>query len=400
MREEDRRVLNQYRQRDIGVVAFEARYALLGGLAGLLSGLLWLAAFHFGDPRAPVWIVLALAGAGAALGVPVDLHRRRARARERRAAAAARWDPLLAGDVVEQISAEASRAVRIDDDHANSAWFLQVGEDQILCVWDWTDRASERVELDLVPGTTPTPLGIRWSGNKLIPITPKRKFRRGERAPEEGEVLRGRVEHLDRLLRSPGEKKPAVRAKARLQRTPHAKLADDLEPLGFYKYVFPEQVEEVKQEADNGAHTFFVEVGRAFDADAERLAEGGVRDLLDYLRPALSAEGCELGAIAQTYDAVRGYTLTIGDEPHTMWNEAEARSSWELTTSRTAALINQKLEQAGSEERIHLLHGGEDGVFVLLTAAMRDRIATSGVFRPEEIPALMATAGVAASASE
>lgn len=396
MREEDRRVLDQYRQREIGVVAFEARYVLLAGLAGLLSGLGWLAAFHFGDPRAPVWIVLALAGAGAALGLPVDLQRRRARLHERRAAAAARWDPILSGDVVEQISAEATRAVRIDDDHANSAWFLQVGEDQILCVWDWIDRARERVEVDLVPGTSPTPLAIRWSGNELVPITPKRKFRRGERQPEPCEVLRGRVEQLARLLRDPFEKKVAASAKARPARTPHAKLADDLEPLGFYKYVFAEQVEEVKGEADKDAHTFFVAVGRAFDADAERLAEGGVRDLLDYLGPALRAEGCELGAIAETYDAERGYTLTIGDEEHTMWNEPEAGSSWELTTSRAAALINQRLEQVGSEERIHLLHGGEDGVFVLLTAAMRDRIVTSGLFRPEEIPAPMARVAAAA----
>jgi len=291
-------------------------------------------------------------------------------------------------------------AARIDDDDANSAWFLQVEADQVLCVWDWTERATERVEVDLIAGSSPTPLAIRWSGNELVPITPKRKFRRGERKPEQCEVLRGRVEQLDQLLREPGEKKLDARPKARLEWTPLAKLAEDLEALGFYKYVFAEHVEDVKHEADRGAYTWFVEVGRAFDADAERLAEGGVSDLLDYLRPALKAEGCELGAIAQTYDAIRGYTLTIGGERHTLWNQSEARKSWELTTSRTATLINHKLEQVGSDERVHSLHGGEDAVFVLLTAAMRDRIATSGVFRAEEIPEPVATAAAAAPARE
>jgi hypothetical protein len=69
-----------------------------------------------------------------------------------------------------------------------------------------------------------------------------------------------------------------------------------------------------------------------------------------------------------------------------MWNESEAKKSWELTTIRAAALINRRLETAGSQERVHLLHGGEDAVFVLLTACMRDLIARSGVFRPEEVP--------------
>lgn len=350
MREEDRRVIDQYRERDLGGIAFEAKYAFFGGAAGLALGLLWFAAFHLGDRGASPWPVLAFAAAGAAMGLPFDLSRRRARAREQRTAAAARWDPVAAVDVVEELVAEASLAVRLDDDDANSAWFLQVEEDQVLCVWDWANRVTERVEIDVIPGVSPTPLAIRWSGNELVPITPKRKFRRGERKPEQCEVLRGRVEQLDQLLRMPVEKKRRVGPQTRLA-PPLAKLTEDLEPLGFYKYVLAEQVDDVKEEAAQGAHAWFVQVGRAFDADAERLSEGGVSDLLDYLRPALKAEGCELGATTKTYDAVRGYTLTIGDERYTMWNQPEARKSWELTTSRTAALINHRLEQVGSEER-------------------------------------------------
>ena len=385
IRDEDRRVVDQYRQRGVGTVALEPKYAFLGGAAGLVIGFGWLAAFHFGDRGASFWPIFALTAAGAALGLPVDLQRRRVQLRERQAAAASRWDPVESVGVVDQIVADAARAVRIDDNQANTAWFLQVDADQILCIWDWADEATEHVEVDLIPAASPTALAIRWSGRKLPPIHPKRKFKRGEREPDQCEVLRGNLEQVDELLRRRRKKSGASQRK-RAEPTPVSRLADELEPLGFYKYVAGEDLEDIKEEASKGAAFWFLEVGRAFDADAERLAEGGVEDLLDYLGPALKTEGCELPAITQTYDSRQGYTLMIGDEPHTMWNESEAKKSWELTTTRAAALINRRLEVVGSQERVHLLSGGEDGVFVLLTAAMRDMIASSGVFRPEEVP--------------
>jgi hypothetical protein len=386
MGDEDWRLVAQYRQRDIGTVAFEATYTFLGGIFGLVIGFVWFAAFHFGDQEASLWPIVGLTAAGAVLALPADLRQRRARLRERQAAAASRWDPVEAVGVVHQIVADASAAARIDDSGADTAWFLQVDVDQVLCIWDWSDEATEHVEVDFIPAPSPTPLAIRWTGSRLAPIRPKRKFKRGERQPEQFEVLRGNVEQLDELLRKPSGRKSRAGQRKRADRTPLSKLAEALEPLGFYKFVAPVDVADLEVEAGKGAYRWFLEVGRAFDADAERLAEGGVSDLLDYLRPALKKEGCELGVIEETYDAHQGYTVTVGDERHTMWTEAEASKSWELTTKRTAALINQSLERVGSEERVHLLHGGEDAVLVLLTAAMRDLIATSGVFRSEEIP--------------
>lgn len=393
MSDDDRRVVHQFRQRDIGTVAFEAKYTFLAGAAGCAVGFVWLAAFHFGDRGAALWPIAALTGAGAALGLPLDLRRRRARLSERKAASASRWDPVESVGIVDHIVAEASKAVRIDDNDANTAWFLQVDADQVLCVWDWADEAMEHIEVDLVPAASPTPLVIRWSGKKLEPIRPKRKFKRGEREPEQCEVLRGDVERLDELLRQPGQKRGAAGKKKPAGRTPLSELAKELEPLGFYKYVPGEDFDDIQGQAEKeGVYSWFLEVGRAFDADAERLAEGGVADLLDYLRPALKTEGCELGVITQTYDSDRGYTVTIGDDRHTMWSESEAQRSWELTSIRAASLINRKLETVGSQERVHLLYGGEDAVFVLLTAEMRELIAKSGVFPPGEVPAPVPTA--------
>ena len=388
MRDEDRRVIDRYRQRDIGTVPFEAKYTFLSGAAGLVLGFVWLAAFHFGDRGASFWPIVALTAAGAALALPVDLRRRRLRLRERRAAAASRWDPVESIGVVDQIVAEASKVARIDDDEANTAWFLQVDAEQILCVWAWADEATEHVEVELIAAKSPTALAIRWSGHKVAPSQPKRKFKRGEREPAQCEVLRGDVEQLDSLLRKrAGNARAAGRTKP-AEPTPLSRLAEELELHGFYKHVTGEDLRDIDEEAGKGAYSWFLAVGRAFAADAERLAEGGVEDLLDYLRPALKAEGCELGAVTQTYDLRHGYAVTIGDHRYTMWNESEAQRSWELTTMRAAALINDKLEAVGSQERVHLLSGGEDAVIVLLTVGMRELIARSGVFRSEEVPRL------------
>lgn len=59
-----------------------------------------------------------------------------------------------------------------------------------------------------------------------------------------------------------------------------------------------------------------------------------------------------------------------------------------MTTGRVITLINQWLATAGSEERVHVLGGlgGHDAVFVLLTPALRQAIAKSGVFREQDIP--------------
>jgi hypothetical protein len=387
--DQDRGILERYRQNGIGTIRFDARFTFLGGAAGLLIGFLWLGIFHWGDHGASFWPIVGLVAAGAAVGFPFDHLRARKQRLEREAAAAAKWNPVIAVGTVEHLVAEASAAVRIDDNEANTAWFLQVAEKQILCVWDWVDDATEHVEVDLVPGSSPTPLNIAWTGKKLAPLRPKRKFKRGEREPEQCEILAGSLEDLDALLREgrPAKRKP----KAEKPTTSAAKLADDVQPLGFYKYVAADQVSEVKAEIMSGAYDWYVAAGRAFDADAERLAEGGVKDLLDYLRPALKVKGLDLGEISESYDVDRGYIVRIGAEQHMMWGEGEGKKSWELTTARALGLINQWLTKAGSQERLHVLNGGEDAIFVLLTPDMQQAIAKSGVFRDHDVPEAGAT---------
>lgn len=386
--DEDRGLIARHRRNEIGKTRIGAAYATSAGAIGLLVGFVWLILFHWGDRNASVWPLLAFVVAGAASGFPFDLARARSERRRRTAVAAARWDPPAAAGVVEHIVAEATAAVRLDDNSAETAWFLQVADRQILCVWDWSDDASERVTLDLLPGPVPAPLRIAWSGNRLVPLRPKRAFKHGERRPEQCEVIDGRLDELDRLLRvgtrtaGDSTRPPTTAPTTRL-----ATLANDVEPLGFYKFTSPEDINAAKAELARGARSWYRASGRSFDADAEALAEGGVQDLLDYMRPALEREGWVLGPLEGSYDVRRGYTLRIGDRTYTLWDESEREKTWALTTGRVVTLVNEGLLKAGSKERVHILGGGEDAVFVLLTAALRETVVDSGVISPDDVPA-------------
>ena len=372
--EEDRRLLEQYRQNAVGGTRFQDKGTVLAGMGGLGVGLVWFSTYG--------WLAVALvAGGGGLIGFLFDYRRYRHERARRDAAAAARWNPVIAVGVIEHVVADASSAVRFDTNEDETAWFLEVGERQVLCVWDWADGAKEHVEIDLVPGEAPTTVTIKWSGNELTPVGPPKKFGRGDRQPEQCEVLDGSLHELTRLLRDKG-KAPSGRRKGMTSGV--SKLGDELAALGFYKFVDADWRHDIDAEINReGAHSWYVAAGRAFMGDAESLAEGGVKDLLESMRSALDLEGVVLAVMEESYDEVRGYTLRIGSDEYTMWGEGEGRRSWELTTTRTLTLINHLLSVAGSDERIHLL---DEGVFVLLTPAQLRSIENSGVFQRQNIP--------------
>lgn len=117
-------------------------------------------------------------------------------------AATARWEPILAAGVVEHLVAAATEGLRRDDREGNAAWFLQVEPDRILCVWDWTEKPTNHLEMDLIPGDSPTLLKVMWTGETLS-LTGARRFQADERQPRQGEVIVGALKDLDRLLREP-----------------------------------------------------------------------------------------------------------------------------------------------------------------------------------------------------
>lgn len=193
LNDQDRELIEQHRRREIGTTRFEAKFSFLIGAGGLVLGYIWQPAFR--------WQTVALALAGLVAGFLVDFRRYKRDRYMRETAADAKWNPVIATGVVEHVVAQVSAAMRLDDHDGNTAWFLQSGERQILCVWDWAEHATEHVVIDLVPGSVATTLAIVWSGRTLPPLRPTRIFKHGEREPEQCEVLDGTLQELDHLLR-------------------------------------------------------------------------------------------------------------------------------------------------------------------------------------------------------
>jgi len=161
--------------------------------------------------------------------------------------------------------------------------------------------------------------------------------------------------------------------------------------MGFYRYASPEQIPDLKHEARATGYVFGgEEVARDYDADAEDLAEGGVQDFLDRIRPFLVAQGVQITTIGQDLSDT-GYTITINGRVYALYTEEELTPGgmaelWELTTTRTFALVNRLLTEAGSKERIFAVYGGHDNRAVFLTDDMYAALRLSGVLPPQEMP--------------
>ncbi len=169
-----------------------------------------------------------------------------------------------------------------------------------------------------------------------------------------------------------------------MNRRDAAELVQALESMGFYKYLSPGDARAAKGQLPTNPRRFYLDAGRAFEADAEDLAEGGVSELLEQMREVLTAEGCVVGKTEDSYSE-DGYTVLLDGRPYPMWTKSEGKRSWELTVKRTANLINHLLS-GRSSERLFLLHGGEDGLFVILDPAMQRLIAASGMFGKDSTP--------------
>jgi hypothetical protein len=152
------------------------------------------------------------------------------------------------------------------------------------------------------------------------------------------------------------------------------RLAHDLEVRGFFRYLNSEDAARTKAaiEKDGIRAIWRVETGRfVLGADAEDLAEGGIVDWLDDLRPTLERMGTRIDEeITQELDDSR-YVVHAGGRDYTIYDleGADAAAAedgallWGLSWSRAFGLLNDLLEQAGSGERAYA--GSDVGVWLL-----------------------------------
>jgi hypothetical protein len=166
-----------------------------------------------------------------------------------------------------------------------------------------------------------------------------------------------------------------------------SQLANDLEARGFFRYLDPTDAEKAKAAvAKAGIDAIWrVETGRfVLGADAEDLAEGGITDWLDELRPALKRMGVRIpDDVEQEIDESR-YVVHAGGRDYTIYDleGADAAAAedgallWGLSWSRAFGLLNDLLQQAGSGERAYA--GSDVGVWFLTPELFEALVAELG----------------------
>jgi len=143
-----------------------------------------------------------------------------------------------------------------------------------------------------------------------------------------------------------------------------AALAETLEARGFFRYLDPAEAAAAKAAVAKGGidSIWEVETGRHFlGADPEDLAEGGVADWVDELRPALAKLGAPIDGDVEDDFAETRYVVRVGARSYAIYDlggrdaaaAADMGLMWGLSWSRTFGLLNDLLERAGSSERAY-----------------------------------------------
>ena len=183
-----------------------------------------------------------------------------------------------------------------------------------------------------------------------------------------------------------------------------------LETLGLFRHVRAEDLDRVRRETLESQFPFADETHRAYFADAENLAEHGVRDFLGEVAPFLRKEGVPIEVVyrevkypaTKTRPAGRGvarldddgwidpdgpgayvqtlriafspggelcdvreddwgtgdYSLFVGEREIVIYVEGDA--GWTEATVATIAILNELLAAHGSAERAWALYGSND----------------------------------------
>lgn len=160
-----------------------------------------------------------------------------------------------------------------------------------------------------------------------------------------------------------------------------------LEQLGFYKYADSEGMERAKAQAFNIGLLFGDDTKRAYLADEEDLAEGGVEALLREVRDFLEGQGVVIETLGQDFRE-DGYTVMVNGVTYLIHTGEEVQTEmlWALTTKRAFSMIDTLLSSVNSDERTHLLYGWNDGSIVFLTPGMYSLIKATNLLTNKEKP--------------
>jgi hypothetical protein len=171
-------------------------------------------------------------------------------------------------------------------------------------------------------------------------------------------------------------------------------FAKKLEALGFLDFCPPGARAQFRSElVSQGWDAIFGESGRMFVADAEELAEGGVSEFVNELRPFLSAQGVKVPSLQDQFGDE--YFVLVDGARVKIWEKSEGRSEreqkkpglvWGLSTVRTFELLNSWLKASGSKQRAFAVNGGNDLFVMFLTEDLDAAIANDPAASATDTP--------------
>jgi hypothetical protein len=173
------------------------------------------------------------------------------------------------------------------------------------------------------------------------------------------------------------------------------RLARALATLGHWRDLPPSVAADQQREIARGGYPF---TGAAFDevtfpADGEDLAEGGVEELLERMRPVLQRHGVALQvATLSTAESIDDdYVIAINGRRCLVLGPDDWRyeSPWYEATIRPLSLVNDLLADPAATVRVFTLHaGGNDGLAILIDPRIVDAMAHSGLIGANDLPIL------------
>jgi hypothetical protein len=125
--------------------------------------------------------------------------------------------------------------------------------------------------------------------------------------------------------------------------------------------------------SDDACHDSLIPLDRRFyHADAEDLAEQGVCDFINGMRPILECEGVQIESLRD--DVKRPvpheyiYTVWVNEQEYRICDTTQGEEDcWCFAHKRTIEIINSLLIDAGSQERVYGVASGNGAGIVLLS---------------------------------
>ena len=165
-------------------------------------------------------------------------------------------------------------------------------------------------------------------------------------------------------------------------------FVSELENAGYFKYAKHTSLEQAKRAIIATKSLFSLDsgtelVGRVFDGDAERLAEGGVLGFLFQISPFLQAQGVSAPVyLDQDFQVGRfAYSVKVNLDDYVMLAEEEYGEvmAWVAVPARAFAMVNKMLEKRGSRERLYTNQGSiaQNNLAIFLTPELYDIIRNS-----------------------